>query len=878
MRSSVDNPDRGGINLHLRLIRVIGVIVPRRVRADWRQEWVAELECREQLLDQWDRLNLRAKCDLAWRSLGAFRDALWMQSYRLEDDMYQDIRFGLRMLGRKAGFTAIAVLTLALGIGANTAIFSVINAVLFQPMPYAKPHELVLISRTVGGESSFPYPPAAYLELSRNSNVYDGVASLSNKGWPATLTESGEPARLQGYQVSANLFGLLGVQPEHGRSFVDEEDRPGANRVVVISHELWQSRFGGDREIIGRNLTLNGDGYSVVGVMQPGFRFFNKADVWTPLAFDAKEAGEHGASYLVLIGRLKPGISIEQAVADTEALRAAAIKRPAPNESVRIDIPQTLLTKEVRPMLWLLFGAVGFVLLIACANVANLLLSHANARRRELAVRAALGAGRFRIIRQLLVESAILAIIGGIAGLLLAIWCTKFLASGLPEYLTAANSRVAGIEIDASALGFAFALSLVTSLLFGLAPAIQASRVNLSEALKDGGRVAGFRRNMGSILVVAEVAMAMVLLVGAGLMTLSFWRLTRVETGYDPAGVLTAKIDPSGPKYKGEGVVPAFHRTLLERISSIPGVRYAGMINSLNASNSFTISELSASAPDREMYAQINQVSPDYFKAMGIPLRAGRFFDDRDAKGSTDVVIIDEGLATQYFAGQNPLGKHIVLWKKSLEVIGVVGSARYWAIDGKEPMPHLYFSYQQENWTSMSLRIRVESGDPGDVTAAVRSEVAALDKDLPIHSFKPMEEMVAALVAPQRFTTFLLGGFAALAGLLAAIGIYGVVSYSVTQRTREIGVRMALGARAGNVMRMVLRRGMMMAVTGAAIGLVVSIQLSTYISSLLFRVEPTDTATLITITVLVVLVAFVACLIPAIRATRVDPISTLRVD
>jgi putative ABC transport system permease protein len=372
--------------------------------------------------------------------------------------------------------------------------------------------------------------------------------------------------------------------------------------------------------------------------------------------------------------------------------------------------------------------------------------------------------------------------------------------------------------------------------------------------------------------------MAMVLLVGAGLMTVSFWRLTRVDPGYDPSGVLTAQIDPSGPKYKGEGVVPAFHRSLLERISSIPGVRYAGMINSLNASNGFTITEHPPQSADEEMSAQINQVSPDYFKAMGIPLRTGRYFTDADAKGSTDVVIIDEGLARAYFPGEDPLGKHIFMWNKPREVVGVVGAARYWGLDGDQPPPHLYFSYQQENWTSMSLRIRVEAGYPANVTAAVRSEVAALDKDLPVHSFKPMEEMVGELVSPQRFTTFLLGGFAGLAGLLAAIGIYGVVSYSVNQRTREIGVRMALGAQAGNVMRMVLKRGMILAVTGAAIGLVASIQLSTYISTLLFKVEPTDTATLVATTVLVVLVAFVACFIPARRATRVDPISTLRVD
>jgi putative ABC transport system permease protein len=796
-------------------------------------------------------------------------------------DLQQDLRYGARMLVKNPAFMTIAVLTLALGIGVNAAIFSVVNAVLLQPLPYAKADELVQVIRTPGSKQRWPFSPGAYLDLKNRNTVFTGTAALSNKGWPANLTERGEAERLQGYEVSANLFPLLGVAAAQGRTFYDEEDRPGENRVVVLSHALWQRRFDADPQIIGQALMLNGAAYTVIGVMPADFRFHTKTDLWTTLAFTAADENDD-SGYLEVIGRRKSGVSPEQASAEIENIVRDYKNSNNLEMHALLTPPQQMLTEEVRPMLLLLFAAVGFVLLIACANIANLLLARGNVRRREMAIRSALGAGRFRVVRQLLAESLLLAFVGGAIGLLLANWAIKFIASGLPEYLIAANSRIAMLKIDSMALGFTFVLSLLTSALFGLAPALQLSKINLNEALKEGGRTAGTRNHLRSALVVAEVALAMVLLVGAGLMVKSFWRLAHVNPGYEPAGVLTAQIDP-GANYKEFEQVTALYQGLLERVSTIPGVRSAGVINSLNASFPFSVDEHPPLPPEQRSSAAINQVSADYFKAMGIPLRAGRFFNDRDVKGATPVVIISEALAQQHFPNEDPIGKHLTckisraLPEMSYQIVGVVGGARFWSLSN-EPFPHMYYSYLQDNWWSMSLVVRAGSDDPISLTAPIRAELATIDKNQPIHSFKALEETVAQMVAPQRFTTMLLTGFAALAALLAAIGIYGVMSYSVTQRTREIGVRMALGAQAGDVMKTAMKQAVILVAVGVMTGLAASFALTRLISNLLFGVEATDPATLVAITLLLIGIALVACFIPARRATKVDPIVALRYE
>ncbi len=795
--------------------------------------------------------------------------------------MFQDLRFGIRMLLKKPGFASIAVLTLALGIGANTAIFSVVNAVLLQPLPYEKADELVAIHRTPGGEARWPLSPASYLELKRRNTVFTDIAGLDNRGWAANLTEWGEPERLQGFKVSSNLFQLLGVKMTLGRAFLADEDRPGANYAVALSYELWQRRFGSDPNVIGRTLNLDGASYTVIGVAPADFRFHAKTDLWTPLAFTAEDENDR-AGYLAVTGRRKPGASIEQARAETETITQEFHKKTTNSDiHALLTPPQEMLTKEVRPMLLLLVAAVGFVLLIACVNIANLSLARGSVRRRELAIRSALGARRLRVVRQLLVESAILALTGGALGLLMANWGMKFLASGLPEYLADTNSRLTMMTLDVTALCFTFALSMLASFLFGLIPALQLSKVDLNEALKEGGRAAVARNRIRPALVITEIALAMVVLVGGGLMIKTFWRLAHVNPGYEPEGVLTAQVDPSSARYKESGQVIGFHQELLGRVAAIPGASYAGMINSLNASFSFSIDEHPPLPPEQRQSAQINQVSADYFKAMGIPLRAGRFFTDRDGAGSQPVVIIDETFAQRYFPGDDPIGKHITgefsrgAGNSSRQIVGVVGGAKYWTLS-QEPFPHMYFSYLQENWRSMSLVVRSQSVDPMKLAAPIRAELAAIDKNQPIHSFKALEERVSEMIAPQRFTTTLMSGFAALAALLGAIGIYGVMSYTVAERTREIGVRMALGAQTGNVMRMVLKRGLAMAVAGVTIGLAASFALTRAMSGLLFGMEATDPATLIATTLLLLAVATISCLLPARRATKIDPLLALK--
>ena len=794
--------------------------------------------------------------------------------------MLQDLRYGLRMLWNNPGFTLIAVITLALGIGANTAIFSVVNAVLLQPLPYVNASELVEIYNTPGGEVRWPLSPVAYLNLTNRNRVFSDVAALSNKGWPANLTGAGEPERLQGYKVSANLFPMLGINAAQGRTFADEEDFPGANHVVVLSHQLWQRRFGADPQVIGQSLTLNGESYTIVGVMPANFRFFAKTELWTPLAFTAEDERDP-AGYLEVIGRRKSGISLEQALEEVEVLSQDFNNNPNSEVRSRLSLPQARLTSEVRPMLLLLICAVGFVLLIACANIANLLLARGSVRRRELAIRSALGAGRSRVVRQLLAESVLLAFVGGAAGLLVAHWTIKFIASGLPEYLSNVNSRVATLHIDSTALCFSMALSLLTSILFGLAPAVQLSNIDINEALKEGVRTTGARGRFRSALVVAEVALAMVLLVGAGLMIKSFWRLSHVNPGYEPSGVLTAKIDPSGARYESFAGVIAFYQELLERARSIPGVTHAGLINSLRASFPFTIDEHAPLPSEQRPSASLNQVSGDYFRSMGIPLRAGRFFNDHDRRGSQPVVIIDERFAQQYFPNDDAIGKHLnckisrSMPNMSYQIVGVVGGARYWTLS-REPFPHMYYSYLQENWWSMELVVRVASGDPMKLAGPVRAELAAIDTNQPIHSFLTLEANLSEMVAPERFTTRLLAGFGALAALLAAIGLYGVISYAVTQRTREIGIRMSLGADSRIVMRMVVRQGMTLAVIGIATGLAASFALTRLLTSLLFGVSTTDPMTFITFSLALAIVALGACFVPARRATKVDPMIALR--
>jgi len=800
-------------------------------------------------------------------------------------DLWQDLRYGARMLLKHPGFTAVAVVTLALGIGANTAIFSVVNAVMLRPLPYDKADDLVMFRfADAQGKEEWIYSPAAYRDLKSQNSVFTNVAAWGNSTWPANLTSEGEPERLQGFQVSANFFETLGVAAARGRTFLAEEERLGNNHVVVISHDLWQRRFGGDSEIIGRSLILNGVAYECIGVMPADFRFVLKTDVWTTLALTAAEEKDPDLGVWHQVARLKPGGSVEQASAEVETILRPHFSNPNSHMRARLRPLQAVLMDYSYPMLFILFAAVGFILLIACVNVANLLLARAAVRRREMAIRAALGAGRGRVVRQLLAESTLLAIFGGACGLLLANWCIKFLVNGLPEWMAAKNSHVAMLKLDGWALGYAFALALATTLIFGLVPALQASKVNLNETLKEGSHSPAQSRGqhrLRAVLVVAEIALAMVLLTGAGLMIKSFWRLTNVNRGFESRGVLTANIDPAGDRYREPHQVVAFYRQLLERVSALPGVAQAGITNGFLDRGCWIAIAERPPVPEKERpEASRYSVSPDYFRTMNIPLRAGRFFTDRDAAGTPPVVIIDETVQRRHFLNEDPIGKHLIFEDAVREIVGVVGATRAWkgfSSMSDEEAPRVYMPYQQERGLpTMALIVQAPSGDPLSLIPAIRRELAAIDKDQPIYSFKLLEQSVAELSVDRRFATLLLTAFGALATFLAAIGIYGVLSYAVNQRTTEIGIRLALGAQVSDVMKLVLKTGMMMTLVGVAIGLIASLALTRLMEALLFGVSATDPTTFAVIALLLIGVALLACYLPARRATKADPLVALR--
>jgi putative ABC transport system permease protein len=801
------------------------------------------------------------------------------------ETFWQDLRFGVRMLLKYPGFTFVAVLTLALGIGANTAIFSVVNAVFLRPLPYHNADELMMFHFTdARGREELVYSPAAYLDLKSQNSVFTDVAAWGNNTWPANLTGDGEPERLQGFQVSANFFQVLGVAAVRGRTFLPEEDHLGSNRVV-ISYDLWQRKFGGDPEMIGHSIQLNGVPYDCIGVMPAEFRFVLKTDVWTTLDITVTEGDDHNIIALNQVARLKPDVSIERACIEIENLLRPYINDSNRDKRATLKPLQAVLMEDVHETLFILFAAVSFVLLIACVNIANLLIARASARRKELAIRAALGAGRLRVVRQLLVESSLLAIFGGACGLILANWCIKFLVAGLPIWVAAKNSHVAMLKLDGWAFSYTFVLALATTIIFGLVPAIQASKVDLNEALKEGSRsdTQGRRQNrLFSLLVVTEVALTVVLLAGAGLMIKSFWRLTNANRGFEQEGVLTARIDPLSDRYGNFDQVVAFYQQLLERISAIPGVEYAGITNGfLDRGWKVVVEEHPSIPEDERSVAARHPVSLDYFRAMSIPLRAGRFFTDRDVNGGQPVAIIDETLQRRYFPNENPIGKHLRFEDTSREIVGVVGATKAWkdysyGADKNLFFPHVYLPYQQENWETMAIIVRVPSGDPMSLIPAIRREVAAIDKDQPIYSFKLLEQSVAELSSDRRFSTFLLSAFAAMAAILATIGIYGVMSYAVAQRIYEIGIRVALGAQAGDVLKLVIRQGMTLVGVGLFIGLLGAFVLTRFIAAQLYDVSAVDPVTFALISLLFTGVAMLACYLPARQATKVDPLVAIR--
>jgi putative ABC transport system permease protein len=801
-------------------------------------------------------------------------------------NIWQDVRYGLRMLWKNPGFTFVAAFTLALGIGANTAIFSVVNAVVLRPLPFPDAERLVWFDGVNPArgitESSLSLPD--YLDWQSQADTFQSMTAFVQGG--AILSgEDAEPERVPRGVVTASFFPTVGVNPALGRALLPEDELPGSEPVAVLSHELWQRRFGANPNVAGGKFSLSGRTVTVVGVMPAGFDYPARAQLWSPLKTDADDRRRDNR-YLQVLARLKPEATRAEAQTQIDALSARfAQQYPETNggQSAKLTGLQEWTTRGVRTSLLLLFGAVGFVLLIACANVANLLLARGAARRKEIALRTALGAGRPRIIRQLLTESLLLAFVGGAAGLILSLFLTDLLIALSPADVPRLNE----IKLDARVLAFTAGVVSLVGLLFGLAPAWQASKTDLNEVLKDGGRSSteGRGRNrLRAMLVVAEMALSLLLLVGAGLLVKSFVLLREVNSGFDPVNVLTMRVSLPGARYAEPQQRAAFFSELTERVRALPGVEAAGATLSLPLGGSnFSVGRsfvregrplVSAESLDTDYFV----ATPDYFKTMRIPVKAGRAFAEQDRAESPPVVVVNESLARQVFPGEDPVGKRLTVWrdeKFAREIVGVVGDVKSSRLDA-QTNSQIYVPYAQDaGWGALTLAVRT-TVEPETLTAGVRGAVLSIDKHQPVHDIKTMDDVLTASVANNRLVVLLFGLFALFALLLATVGIYGVMSYSVAQRTHEIGIRMALGAQQADVLRLIFKQGLALTLAGVGLGLVGSFALSRLLSSLLFGVSPTDPVTFGGLSLLLAGVALLACYVPTRRAMKVDPMVALR--
>ena len=876
---------------HLAVIRIIGVIVPRRLRADWREEWEAELRHRERLLADWQRLDAWHKRDLLRRSLSAFWDALWLQGQRREDEMVQDLRFGFRMLVKSPLFTSVAIVTLALGIGANTAVFSFVNALLLRPLQgVERPDQLVQIGRQYRDKnylSDASYPD--FLDYRARNTTTLGLAAIAPTAFH--LNVRGDTERVEGELVTGDYFDVLGVSAIRGRLIAPADDLAGAGPVAVISARLWRQRFGAAEDVIGTAATLDGRPFTIVGIAGEefsGIKIGTPRDIWVPLATLrrtnpklAARFDERHPSWLELLGRLRPGVTLEEARAEFSAIAQQLEQAyPATNARAGAGVDPGLgrdveVARQLRWFAALPFVAVTIVLLIACANVAGLLLTRAASRRREIATRLALGAGRVRIIRQLLAESVTLAVASGLAGLMIGRWLTVWLRNLLPERYLFLSFNV-DFGLDWRVFGFTFGIATATGILFGLVPALYVSRPDLVPTLK-GPRASGQRSGvlMRGSLVVAEVALSLILLIAAGLCVRTLANAAAIDTGYQTTQVLTARIDLAKQNYTEERG-RLFQASLLERLQSLPGVEAAGLAVTLPLNDGRWQDSIRRERDPARVQTFQNLVSPRYFDAMKIPLLVGRHFSIHDGSGSPRVAILNQTLAHVLWPAENPVGKHIRFKGDAIEVVGVVRD-----IKGRDlfaaPDPILYLPLFQDYSSATVLHVRT-SVPSQQFIPTLQRHVHALDGDLPVYAVKTLDEHVTATLTPQRLLAHLISGFGVLALLLALVGLYALMAYAVSDRTQEIGIRMALGARRGDVMRLFVTRGMILALSGVALGLAAGSALTRLMKSVLFGVSPLDPITFTVVPLVLLASALVACSIPAARAARADPTVALRYE
>ena len=796
----------------------------------------------------------------------------------------QDLKFAIRALAKSPGFTAIAILTLALGIGANTALFSVVDAVLLRPLPFQNPSRLVWTWGNCSLCDQAAVSPADFLEYRAQNHSFEHYGAMAGGDSLFNLTANDKPIQIKGSMVTAGFFDALGIRPRYGRVFNVADEKTADPESVILSHHLWQENFGSDPKVIGKSISLDGKTRTIVGVLASDIPLLTRADLWFPAPFENKRMQSRRSHFFRPIGLLQPGVTIAQAQSELEVIAARlGSQYPATNAgfSAKLEPLRNVLIGNVGPAFMVLIAAVALVLLIACANIASLVLARNTSRQREIAIRTALGAGRSRLIRQLLTESLLLALAGGAAGILLANVGVEFLKQLGPDSLP----RLDEVSVDGVVLAFTFAIAVLTGILFGLGPAMKASRRDLTQSLKEGGSSGDSRakHRVHNLLVVAEVALSLVVLIASGLLLNSFWRLLRAPLGFDPASVLTTEISLATPRYDDEQRRESFFHQLQDRVQSAPGVKNAGFISELPLSGEandtfFTIVEHPPENPNDNNDADLRNIDGDYFAAMRIPLLAGRSFDRVDSDEARKVVIVNEPLVKKFFPHENPLGKHLKMFEGKpefveREIVGIVGGNKHFALQ-ESLRPEMF---KPGSFTRMNIVVR-GAGDPALLTAVVRQSIHAIDPDEATSTFRTMDDVVSSSAASDRFNALLLGAFAAIALFLTAAGIFGVLSYLVTQRTREIGLRMALGAHPRDVLRVIVGHGLRLVVLGMCIGIAGALVVTRWMSSVLFDVKPTDPLTFAAVALVLGAVAFLAAYIPARRAMRVDPIVALRYE